>query len=350
MPQECAHSGADIRTAQVTTLIFEGGATWRNSNFPLVALGSGTGGNDDFYGVDPTWYEGSRFRPPDFDAGAENITGTDSNEPGPNDIFIDLRNQDYIEVADIKFTGFTASDLSTSFGTCAVINASDGGLGSVDQHITIDRINVPEMNVDAQSWGGDTNHSGPGCFAVGGANSSHSVVENSTFATTDKSYAGAISSGANVENNTINGFIDGILLGHGDDGVSTSQTISGNLIENCGLPRNGSIGIHANAIEAVGNQYGAQYIYDNVIDGTGFDPNGAGSPECEAMLLGPTNSQSSSASETYYVWNNVALRLGGHVFGRRSRGVGVIGRIPSGRTESCVRACCGCGADRSGGW
>ena len=35
---------------------------------------------------------------------------------------------------------------------------------------------------------------------------------------------------------------------------------------------------------------------------------------------------------------------------RRSRGVGVIGRIPSGRTESCVRACCGCGADRSGGW
>ena len=35
---------------------------------------------------------------------------------------------------------------------------------------------------------------------------------------------------------------------------------------------------------------------------------------------------------------------------RRSRGVGVIGRIPSGRTESCVRACCGCGADREGGW
>ncbi len=34
---------------------------------------------------------------------------------------------------------------------------------------------------------------------------------------------------------------------------------------------------------------------------------------------------------------------------RRSRGVGVIRRIPSGRTESCVRACCGCGADRSGG-
>jgi hypothetical protein len=36
--------------------------------------------------------------------------------------------------------------------------------------------------------------------------------------------------------------------------------------------------------------------------------------------------------------------------GRRSRGVGVIGRIPLERTESCVRACCGCGADREGGW
>ncbi len=35
---------------------------------------------------------------------------------------------------------------------------------------------------------------------------------------------------------------------------------------------------------------------------------------------------------------------------RRSRGVGVSGRIPSWRTESCVRACCGCGTDRSGWW
>lgn len=35
---------------------------------------------------------------------------------------------------------------------------------------------------------------------------------------------------------------------------------------------------------------------------------------------------------------------------RRSRGVGVIERIPLGRTESCVRACCGCGACREGGW
>ena len=50
-------------------------------------------------------------------------------------------------------------------------------------------------------------------------------------------------------------------------------------------------------------------------------------------------------------WKAVAQQTRTTSFqGRRSRGVGVIGRIPARRTESCVCARCGCGAGCVGWW
>ena len=52
--------------------------------------------------------------------------------------------------------------------------------------------------------------------------------------------------------------------------------------------------------------------------------------------------RASSASDGRLTWTPLVCRCSG--------GVGVIGRILSGRAESCGCAGCGCGADRSGGW
>jgi hypothetical protein len=49
--------------------IFRGGVTWDSSALPLTIVGNGAAGNVDYYGVDKTWYVGSSWKRPVFDAG-----------------------------------------------------------------------------------------------------------------------------------------------------------------------------------------------------------------------------------------------------------------------------------------
>jgi len=269
--------------------IFKGGDTWPNSDFPLVAEGSGNSSHNDYYGVDPSWYSGSSFASPTFNAGGANITGTDPNgSGGKQDILLDLRGRDYITVDDIAFDNFTASGLTSAYGTCAAIEMVG------DQNITINRVSIPSIAMDA------TTFHGPNCFGIEAATYSpyagNSIVENSYISGALNSYATGILCVGNVENSTVDHMIGEVYpCGHG--------TISGNLLENCGNPfPAGSSGIHADAIQS-DNANGTYYIYNNVIHDTGADQSAPN--ECESMLIG-------NPGETDYVYNNVLYNINGN--------------------------------------
>jgi hypothetical protein len=269
--------------------IFEGGGRWPNSEFPLRATGSGTSGHRDYYGVDFSWYTGDRWARPVFTADGANITGTDpAGSGGEQDIVMDLRAHDYITIDDIAFENFTASRLTSAYGSCAAIEMAG------DQNITINRISIPNMAVDA------TTFHGPTCFAVEAASSfpyaGDSIVENSNISAARNSYAIGTWCVGNVENNTINHMIGEIYpCGHG--------TISGNNLDNCGNPfPAGSSGIHGDAIQSNAAD-GSFYIYNNVIHDTGANQPAA--DECESMFVG-------NPGETDYVYNNVLYNINGN--------------------------------------
>jgi hypothetical protein len=48
--------------------IFKGGVIWTNSAFPMTIPGGGNQGSPDYYGVDQTWFTGSSWAQPVFDA------------------------------------------------------------------------------------------------------------------------------------------------------------------------------------------------------------------------------------------------------------------------------------------
>jgi hypothetical protein len=270
--------------------IFEGGVTWPNSEFPMVGSGWGSPGNDDYYG-DSGWHTGRTFRRPVFSAGGQMITGNDALAGASQDIFLDLRNLDYIIVRGIRFTGWTASGLS-NYGSCAGIDINNQGNGG-DQHITVDGVAFSGISID------ETSDEGAECAAVTGYTgppyAGDSIVEHSTFRGGNTTLGIAIDCIGNVVGNRISGMTGNIYpCGHG--------VIADNRITDCGYPHfpAGASGVHSDAIQSNGAD-GAFYIHGNVIDGTGADNNGN---ECESMFLG-------NAGETDYVWNNVLYNLHG---------------------------------------
>lgn len=277
-------------TAEVgDKFVFEGGDRWPNSEFPLVATGSGDPRQPDYYGVDESWHAGAGWTRPVFDADGQNVAGVDPRGGGgTQDIVLDLRGHDYITVDDIAFDHFAATGLTGAYGSCAAIEMQG------DQHITIDRVSIPRMAVDA------TTYHGPDCFAVEAATYSpyagDSIVENSSISGAPDSYATGILCVGNVQNDTIDHMIGEVYpCGHG--------TISGNDLANCGNPfPAGSSGIHADAIQT-DNADGSYYIHDNVIRDTGADQSAPN--ECETMLIG-------NPGETDYVYNNVLYNVNGN--------------------------------------
>ena len=61
--------------------IFKGGVTWPSSEFPIRDAKGGASGNPDYYGVDPTWYSGSSWTRPIWDAGGSAAVGTSGCSP-----------------------------------------------------------------------------------------------------------------------------------------------------------------------------------------------------------------------------------------------------------------------------
>lgn len=242
--------------------IFKGGDSWPNSAFPL-STGSGIAGRPDYYGIETDWFTGSSFASPFFSAGGSNIAGDSDALDG----FINASGQDYVEIDGIHFTGWTASNWSGGFGSCAVISLESDGSATADQNITVNRIAVDNVSIDQ---GSDSNAR---CTAVMATTASpwsgNSIVENSTITGGPTTYGEAIYCMGNAVTDTLSGFPGLIYLcGHG--------TIRSNNLGPCDFPASAT-NDHGNAIESLGSN-GTFYVHDNVIHDTAGNDNG---DECE---------------------------------------------------------------------
>ena len=91
--------------------IFKGGVTWPNAAFQMRITQSGNSSNDDYYGVDTSWYTGASWTRPIFNAEQTRIGG------GTAGAIVFLDNVMYITIDRIEFTGLVG--LSDDYGsTC----------------------------------------------------------------------------------------------------------------------------------------------------------------------------------------------------------------------------------------
>ncbi|HTW43619.1 MAG TPA: hypothetical protein VMD79_15035, partial [Solirubrobacteraceae bacterium] len=307
--------------------IFKGGVTWPNKVFPLDPTGEGTSSSEDVYGAKETWYAGSSYSRPVFNAEDKEIGGHD----GDDNFFFDLsaggEHRNYITVEGIHFKGFNAENPSGGYGTCAAIYFYDG------THDTVNNILFNESPVGdfIEEWGSGANKTSEEarCAAVASDLESEyfgkdeSTVENSTIeglpAEGDEpggNFFEGIRAVPILKNNVIKGLTQGTFPPQG------GGIIEGNRIEDCGYPAfplkyKGNL--HSNAIEFISAGLSVDYehpyyIYNNVIRGTGDSGSEGGTAECEA---------DSMEGGTYYFWNNVVTHtLGNPVLLGNAEGLG----------------------------
>jgi hypothetical protein len=254
---------------------FKGGVTWPNQVFPLTVPAGGDATGDTYYGPDFSWYAGSTWKRPVFDAQNEPISG-------PLNAFVDLSQRSYVTLDDINMTGFSW-DGTPPYGSCEYVKTTGA------QDLLFDHLYL-------HGW----THTGAAtddCFVILGdtnaPNLAGSVFENGLIDGADSTGDGDSMAGLYCFPSVLNSVIEDMpkmILACGNG------TISGNLLQNCTASFTGN---HANVLEVPQSDSGASsfFIIGNVIRGT--------SPGCESMFLG-------NAGESDFVWSNVIYDLGGN--------------------------------------
>src|SRR5262245_2261519 len=99
--------------------IFKGGVTWPNSCFTMQIMAGGVSGSPDYYGVDPSWYVGSSWTRPKWDAGGVEL-------PGGYDVMVLFSistRPSYVTLDNLDLTGLYWSG-NKSYSWVAFINLS----------------------------------------------------------------------------------------------------------------------------------------------------------------------------------------------------------------------------------
>jgi hypothetical protein len=243
----------------------KGGVTWPNAAFPITWKWSGANGNNIYIGVDQSWYAGSSWTRPIFDAGGTPIAGNYNQ-------FIRAMSTSYQTWDNIEMKGI-------NWSTNAAYGSLTCGVWAGGQAITID-------NWYVHGWSHAANTTSDGFVCIlGDTNSPYmvdSVVQHSIFDGTDSTNGGDSGSFThawpsakwNVVHNATNAILP---TGHGE--------VAYNHIYNIHASFDSSV--HENAIETLIAD-GTFYIHDNVIHDT----------YGECMMIG-------NPGETDYVWNNV---------------------------------------------
>jgi hypothetical protein len=251
------------------SILFKGGATWPNAAFPMAWQWSGSSSSNIYIGVDPTWFTGSSWTRPIFDAQGSAIAGA-------NNMFVDLTGQQYVTLDNIEMKGFFWSG-NPAYARCQYIGTYSG------QNFLLNHLYLHGWTHAAGAFDGCT-------IVLGDTNSPYvagSVFQNGVIDGSDGSSdsMGAFYCFPSVKNSVIHDLSNGILpCGHGE--------ISGNLVYNINRSVS-SPSVHENFLETlIADSNGTFYIHDNVFhDGIG-----------EAAFLGNPN-------ETDYVWNNIWYNL-----------------------------------------
>ena len=305
--------------------IFKGGVTWPNSVFPLNATGEGTSSAEDVYGVNESWFSGSSYTRPVFDAEGKEIGGHDGND----NFFINLSaggaHRNWITIEGIHFRGFNAENPNGGYGTCAGIWSYDG-LHNRFNNIVFNEFPAGDF-IEPWANGANKTTEEPRCVAIGDSQESgyvgqnESAVENSSIEGLTPAEAEALTKtsgepGGNffegirsipiVKNTLITRMTQGYFPPEG------GGVIAGNRFEDCGypdFPAKYRGNLHANMIEAIsgglhaGDYSRPFYIYNNVIRGTGSSGARGGTAECEVASM---------EGGVFYLWNNVVTKSEGN--------------------------------------
>lgn len=267
----CTASCAATSPKAGDSIILKGGVTWPNAAFPITWKWSGTSGAPINVGVDQTWYTGSSWSRPIFNAGGTAIPGTYNQ-------FIRSLSVSYVTWDNIEMTGL---HWATTYGYgamgCANFAASN--------HIIISRWYVhgwSHTNVTPDQFQ---------CIVgtTGGDPMTGNLITLSVFDGSDSTAGGdsgmAMYPWSNVTYSVFHDMPNGILLGgHGE--------VGNNLIYNIKADYDNYS--HANAMEEISEDSGTSYIHDNVYHDI----------FAESAFLG-----GNTAGHTIYAWNNLFYNL-----------------------------------------
>lgn len=260
--QGCTATCARTTPKAGDKIILKGGVTWPNAAFPIAWTWSGTSGAPIYIGVDQTWYTGSSWTRPIFDAQNKPIVG------GYN-LFIRALSQSWVTWDNLEMRNQNWSG-SAGYATlgCGVFAGGQG--------ITLDHWYVHHWT--------HTGSAGDQFICITGDTNSpymgNSVLQNSLFDNSDgDGNSGAVAYGwPGALRNVIHDVANGLLpTGQGEVAYNHIYDVHQSFDPS----------VHENAIETlIAN--GTYYIHDNLIHDT----------YGECFMIGNTN-------ETDYVWNNV---------------------------------------------
>jgi len=258
------------------SIILKGGVTWPNAAFPILWSWSGTSTSDIYIGVDQTWYAGSSWTRPIFDAQDQVIGG--SWNMFFHCVYSGVHNVtlDNIEMKGIYWSGAPA------YGHLAYITANTAS------EIHLKNLYLHRWTHDSIANGtsdylkivlGDTNS--PYCS---GCSFDSGAIDNTDG---DSNSGAAFYAFGSVTNSVVHDLSNGLLLGAPSSGT---LFVTGNLVYNI---MTSFTGVHENILETIGPNTGTVIVANNVF----HDSVGESS-----FLGGPT-------TEVDYYFNNVLYNL-----------------------------------------
>jgi hypothetical protein len=323
--QGCVEQCAAYKAKPGDHFIFKGGEEWPHSVFPFVVEHWGEAGREDYYGVKESWYAGGSYTAPTFNANHELITN-----PGPIgspyklDTMLWLRGVSYTTIEGIAMENWTAVGIKQAEPNwyCDAIDIWDTSPGGEQLHLNRLRFT---------KWSSDFESEQNSCFdKVIRSNSSYldnvSLTNSTIEGEQGKALGWEVGCVGTVENDVIG---DSTALVEPCPNSSGVGIVAHNRLFNCGYPKwpagiRLAGGMHADAMQSENEPVADQsdYIYDNVVAGTGNAGEGilgeeSGNPnengeyegECEAGLLG---GEAGSHTITTYMWDNVLYNILGN--------------------------------------
>jgi hypothetical protein len=301
--------------------IFKGGVTWPKGVFPFVIAHSGEAGNEDYYGVNESWYAGSRYEAPVFNAEGSRITN--EYEGKKLDDMLWMRATNYVTVEGVALKNWTAKEVGHPGWYCDAIDVYHEG-GSDDENLRFNKISVTNWSSDWESTEGSEGHfckvfqTNPNYAA--NISLTHSTIEGKE----GEAIGWEVGCISRIEDDVIGKATGLVEPCPNTSGVSV---VADNVLYDCGYPKwpqGATHPMHGDAMQSR-NSVSAEtdYIYGNVEYNTGYTGEGIQGVssaeaqakgwqegECESALLGGEEGQSKSV--TVYMWNNVFYRIGGN--------------------------------------
>lgn len=235
-------------------IIFKGGVTCPVSYFPMTIASGGTSGNNDYYGVDQTWYSGDAWTRPLFDMNYATVTNSNY---GGVPVFI---NTSYVTIDNIEVAHMIIN--AGVSGNSGSITASASSTNILVEHCYIHDWRAGSSQ---SSYGSSDPGSGGISFLNGNSAPSASLVADSNTigpgqggdGTTDWCFGTGIWQGSAVTNNAITNACD---LVHGSPTVLAGNTFAWGNQPWVSLN-------HNNVFWGAENPFGTSYIYNNIFIG-----------------------------------------------------------------------------------